>query len=402
MVVQMIKRMLLMTQQNKINNINVKVLILPLFCILAGCSTLSALNPFSKADTKNAPLPLVAINSTMAVKSIWKTSVGGAGVYAFNPVSVGAYVYAASENGNVFKLNANTGETVWKSNADMSLTAGVGADANSIAVAGSKGMLIVFDENGKKRWNVQASSEILSAPVITQGLVVVRSIDNHIAAYDVTTGERKWLVERPIPNLTLRINSGIAFNDQVTVVASPGGKLISLMTNNGGVRWEVSAADAKGATELERIVDVTGTPAIYGSNVCAATYQGKVGCFDLSTGASKWSKPISSEVGVAADERFVFSADNEGSIFAYAMSGGSTVWRNEKLGFRQLSAPISFGRAVVLGDRFGYLHFLSREDGSFIARTETDGSPILSAPIMVGQNLVVQTKSGTVVAFATE
>lgn len=394
-----------MAQKNKVSNMNLKLasfFVLPLFCVLAGCSTLSSLNPFSKPDPKTAPQPLVEFTATMSVKPVWKATVGNAGVYVFNPIGVGANIYAASENGNIVKLNANTGETVWKVNADTSLTAGVGADAQSIAVAGNKGMLLVFDENGKKRWNAQASSEILSSPVITQGLVIVRSIDNHVAAYDVMTGERKWIVERPIPNLTLRINSGIAFNDQMTIVASPGGKLVSLMTSNGGMRWEVAAADPKGATELERIVDTTGTPAIYGGNVCTATYQGKVGCYDLLTGTAKWSKPISSEVGVAADERFVFAADNEGNVFAYSMSGGSTVWRNEKLGLRQLSAPISFGRAVVLGDRFGYLHFLSREDGSFLARTETDGSPILSAPIMVGQHLVAQTKSGTIVAFATE
>jgi outer membrane protein assembly factor BamB len=376
--------------------------VVPFMFVMAGCSTLSSLNPFSKKDTKSEPMPLVQFSSTMSVKQLWKLSVGGSGNFVFSPISIGSNIYAASNDGNVYKINALSGQIVWKSNADMALTAGVGADSNSVAVAGNKGMLIVFDSNGKLRWKMQASSEILSSPVISQGLVIVRSIDNRIAAYDVETGVRKWLIERPIPNLTLRINSGIAINDQVAIVSSPGGKLLSLTVANGGMRWEVAAADPKGATELERIVDVTGTPAIANNNVCSATYQGKVGCFDLATGVSRWSKSISSEVGVAADERFVFAADSEGNVFGYSIGGGSTVWRNEKLGNRHLSAPTSYGRSVVLGDQFGYLHFLSREDGAFIARIETDGSPILSAPILADQNLVIQTKSGAIVAFATE
>lgn len=394
-----------MHQANKFGNRNLGAfcyLAIPLLLALTGCSTLSSLNPFSKADTKNAPLPLVQFTPSMSIKSAWKVSVGGAGNFVFSPISIGSNIYAASNDGNVYKINALSGQIIWKSNADMALTAGVGADANSVVVAGNKGMLIVFDSNGKLRWKVQASSEILSSPVISQGLVIVRSIDNRIAAYEVETGVRKWMVERPLPNLTLRINSGIALHDQVAIISAPGGKLLSLTAANGGIRWEVAAADPKGATELERIVDVTGTPAIVNNNVCSATYQGKVGCFDLATGASRWSKSISSEVGVAADERFVFAADSEGSVFGYSISGGSTVWRNEKLGNRQLSAPTSFGRSVVIGDRFGYLHFLSREDGAFIARVETDGSPILSAPILADQNLIVQTKSGAIVAFATE
>lgn len=378
------------------------VLTIPLLMVLSGCSTLSSMNPFSKNDEKNAPLPLVQFTPSMAMKVNWKSSVGNSGSYVFSPSVSGDFIFAASQDGSVIKLNANNGETIWKIDAKTKLTAGVGSDADSVAVAGEKGMLFVFDSSGKLRWKIQASSEILSSPVIANGLVIVKSIDNRIAAYEVESGARKWMVERPLPNLTLRIGSGIAINDQYALIASPGGKLASLTLSNGGMRWEVAVAEPKGATELERVVDVTGTPAIHGNSVCTATYQGKVGCFDLSNGASRWTKSISSEVGVAADERFVFAADNEGSVFGYAITGGTTIWRNEKLGNRQLSAPTSFGRSVVIGDRFGYLHFLSREDGAFLARMETDGSSILSAPLLAGNKIVVQTKTGAIIAFAME
>jgi outer membrane protein assembly factor BamB len=69
---------------------------------------------------------------------------------------------------------------------------------------------------------------------------------------------------------------------------------------------------------------------------------------------------------------------------------------------RRLSAPVSFGRAVAVGDGQGYIHFLSREDGAMLARVSTDGSAIVAAPIVAGSNVVFQTKSGQVVALATE
>lgn len=370
--------------------------------LLAGCSTLSSINPFAKTETKNIPAALQEIKSTMSIKSVWSVSVGTSGAYVLSPVQVDSTIYAAGADGTLAKINAANGQFLWRINAGKSLTAGVGADSTTVVVAAAKGVLMAFDADGKSRWSVQASSEILATPAVGHGLVIVRSIDNRIAAYDTLTGERKWAVDRPLPALTLRIVSGIALTDQLAIVALPGGKLVALALSNGGLRWEASAADPKGATELERIAEVPGTPAIAGQVVCTAAYQGRVACFDLVSGAVRWAKNLSSEVGVGLDERFVFAADNAGAISAYARDTGSSVWKNEKLANRRLSAPASFGRAVAVGDSFGYLHFLSREDGSFIGRVSTDGNQIFAAPFVAGSNLIVQTKLGTVVAFATE
>jgi len=370
--------------------------------LLSGCSTLSSLNPFTKEDTKNAPAPLQEFKQSMAVKSAWTVNLANAGDYVFSPAAVANDVYVAAADGSLAKINNANGQVTWKIKADLPLTAGVGANQKAVVVAAEKGVVFAFDTHGKLRWRAQASSEILSTPAVSDDFVLVHSIDNRISAFDINTGERKWTVERPLPVLTLRIVTGITIKDQLAIISSPGGKLIALALQNGGLRWEATAAEPKGATELERIVDMSGAPAVVGNNACASSYQGRVGCFDLTNGSAKWTKAISSEVGVAADERFAFAADNEGGVYAYALSGGATMWKNDKLTNRGLAAPMSFGRAVVIGDRLGYLHFLSREDGSFLARMPTDGSKIMSAPTLVGNNLVVQTKLGAVVAFATE
>ena len=379
-----------------------KLMVITSLLVVAGCSTLSSMNPFAKAETKNVPAALQQFKPSISIKSVWTTSVGSSGAFVFSPVQIENAVYAAAADGSLVKIDLVNGNVVWRINAGTSLTGGLGADGATIAVAGSKGMLMAFDHSGKLRWKMQASSEILNAPAVGFGVVVVRSIDNRIAAYDAMTGVRKWAVDRSLPALTLRLVSGIALTDQMAIAALPGGKLIALSLNNGGLRWESSAAEPKGATELERIADVSGMPVIVEQSVCTAAYQGRVNCFDLASGTARWSKNLSSEVGVSVDERFVFAADNVGAVSAFARETGSSVWKNDKLANRHLSAPASFGRAVVVGDAFGYLHFLSREDGSFIGRASTDGSQILAAPFVAGSNLIVQTKSGTVVAFAVE
>jgi outer membrane protein assembly factor BamB len=182
-------------------------------------------------------------------------------------------------------------------------------------------------------------------------------------------------------------------------VALPAGRLIALSLSNGAVRWEAAIAEPRGATELERVADVSGTPAIAGRDICAATYQGRIACADISNGTLRWSRELSAEVGAGIDERFVFAADERGNLLALTRDSGASQWRNTALSWRRLSAPVSFGRAVVVGDREGYLHFLSREEGSMIARIPTDGSAIKATPVVSGSSLIVQTQSGKLLAL---
>jgi GTP-binding protein len=59
---------------------------------------------------------------------------------------------------------------------------------------------------------------------------------------------------------------------------------------------------------------------------------------------------------------------------------GASLWKQDKLFLRRLTAPLPLRNLVVVGDARGIVHFLNRDDGSFVARLATDGSP-LRAPL---------------------
>lgn len=369
--------------------------------LLSGCSALSAINPFSsKASPKNPPAELSEFKPSLNVRTVWKSSVGKAGEYTFSPAITDNGVFAAGADGTLARIELSTGREVWRTNVGTALTAGVGSDGETVAVAGIDGVLLAFDGEGKQRWKAQMSSEVLSSPAVGQGLVIARSIDNRIVAFDAATGARKWTVQRTVPPLTLRTAPGIMIAGPLAYIALPGGRLVAVALVNGAVRWEAAVGDPRGATELERIADISGMPAVAGRDVCAVAYQGRVGCLDAPTGAGRWAKDFSSDVGISIDDRHVYAVNERGIVHAFTRDTGASVWRNDKLANRSLSAPIVFGKGVAVGDAQGYLHFLSREDGSFIARTETDGSRIAAAPVAVGGGVVVQTQSGSLFAFA--
>jgi outer membrane protein assembly factor BamB len=370
-----------------------------MLALMAGCSSL---NPFASKSKGNEPAKLVELKASMAVRTAWKLDIGKAQAYTFSPALAGNTVVVASADGSLARVDVNNGRPLWRIRASVPLTAGVATDGNLIVVGGAKGKLLAYDMNGKLLWQQQLSSEILSAPAVGQGVVVARSIDNHIVGLDAANGSKKWTVQRAEPPLTLRLAPGLVIAGKDVIVPQPGGKLSSFILATGAPRWEIEAAVAKGATELERVTDIGGTPVVFEGDVCAATYQGRVGCFDLASGSARWTRDLSSQVGVAVDQRFVFAADDKGALYAYNRDGGASAWKNDKLAYRNLSTPVSYGRAVAVGDYQGYVHFLAREDGKFLARLALDGSQVIGTPLVAGSNLIFQTQNGTVAAIAVE
>ncbi|MEQ5838840.1 outer membrane protein assembly factor BamB [Paraburkholderia acidicola] len=354
----------------------------------------------STKDERREPTPLTQFKSVLDVQLAWKSSVGKAGRYLFSPVAVGDSIYAAGTNGSVAKIDAKTGKDIWRTKVGSDLSAGVGSDGTLTAVGALKGGVYVLGPDGKLLWKSTVQGEIISPPLVGNGYVVVRTIDGQIAAFNAETGEQKWIYRNRAVPLNLRVSSGMTFAADVGVLAGfPGGSFAAINLQSGDAFWQTPVSYPKGVTEVERINDVTGAPTLVGAQTCAATFQGQLGCFDANSGRPVWEKPFSSTSGVAQDERAVVGGDDWSVVWAFDASNGSALWHTDKLKNREVSIPYLLGRAVVVGDYQGFVHFLSRDDGTFIARMKTDGSAITAPPVLAGDTLVVQTHDGDLYGF---
>ncbi|MEM5385347.1 outer membrane protein assembly factor BamB [Paraburkholderia phymatum] len=354
----------------------------------------------SSKDERRVPTPLTEFKPVLDVQQTWTASVGKAGRYMFSPVAVGDAVYAAGANGSVAKIDAKTGKDVWRTKLDGDLSAGVGTDGTLTAVGGLKGEVFVLDQNGKLSWKGTAPGEILSPPLVGNGLVVVRTVDGQITAFNAQTGEQKWNYRNRAVPLNLRVSSGMTFAGDAAVLAGfPGGQFAAINLQTGDAYWTTPVSYPKGVTEVERINDVTGPPTLVGAETCAVTFQGQLGCFDANSGRALWEKAFSSTSGLAQDDRVVVAGDDWAIVSAFDATTGQQLWRNDQLKSRDVSVPLLLGHAAVVGDYKGFVHFLSRDDGTFVARAKTDGSAITAAPVLAGDTLVVQTHDGDLYGF---
>lgn len=360
---------------------------------LAGCSL------FGSSKQPPAPLPAVAAGGPRIVAS-WSLSLGRPSGIGFAPVAIGDAVWAAAQDGTVAKVAIDTGRPVWRVQVGKPLSAGVGTDGTTTVVVARDGSLIALDEQGRTRWTAGVGGEVVTAPSVADGVVVLRTTDNRVLAYEADSGRRRWSFSRQNPPLVLRQSGGIAMIPGAAFVGMPGGRLVALALQNGAPRWDVPLSQPRGTTELERIADVVGVPLVIGRELCAATYQGRIGCVELATGSPAWLRDFSSAVGLDVDTRGVVAPDADDVVHAFDR-GGSPQWQNRAFARRRLSAPLIVGGAIALGDVEGNVLWLSRTDGTLQAVSRTDGKPIVAPPTAVGDTLVVQTSGGSLHAFRT-
>ncbi len=251
-------------------------------------------------------------------------------------------------------------------NVERILSGGVGSDGTLVAVGTFDGEVIALDaRSGEVRWRARVSSEVLSAPLVTGDLVIVRSADGRLFALDAKDGKRRWLYQRSSPPLSVRSPVGMVADRGQLLTGFAGGKLVSIALANGSVRWETTVALPRGATELERVTDVVGLPIVAEREVCAAAYQGRIGCFELANGNSLWSRELSSTVGLALDARYVFVSDDKGAVHALDRAGGATIWKQD-ISCRGKTAPSSAASPPTAA-RSGHCWFASKA-GSWCRR----------------------------------
>ncbi len=371
--------------------------------LLGGCSlmpSMDSLNPFASKGPRMAEL--TPIQASAELRQVWSYQIGKAGMAVFHPAVAGNSVYVAAADGSLARLDQ--GQPAWRINAGKPLSAGVGSDGVMVVVGTSEGEVLAFSaRDGSPLWQARVSSEVLAPPLVAGDLVVVRSGDNRVVAFD-GQGKRKWLYQRPTPTLFLRSTSPMVLADQFVLGGFPGGKLVALAGHNGAPVWEGAVATPKGATELDRVADVVAAPATGGALGCAVAFQGRVTCFDFSQGGSTlWSRELSSSAGLALDARGVYVSDDDSNLHALAVDTGASLWKQDRLLHRRLSAPLVLGRnRLVVGDVQGVVHLINRDDGDFAARFTTDGSPITAPPQLLGGQILVQTRQGGVYALEVQ
>lgn len=361
-------------------------------------SLLGACSLFSTKDARFEPAPLADYEAAVATQVRWSVSVGKGSGFGFIPAVVSGRAYAATPSGQLSQVDLETGRVLWSKNVARNLSAGVGADPTVVAVAAQDGSVLAFDNTGNELWKAQASSEINVPPAVGAGIVVVRSSDYRIQAFNARNGELIWSLQRPGPALALKTNIKMEIIDGLVVAGLPNGRLMLIDASTGAVQWEGVVSQSRGATDLERINDVVGAPLAVGPLLCGSSYQGRIVCFDLAQGGMPlWQQDYSTITGIATDGQFVFGSNQRDVVTAFSLGDGTVIWSQDGLLNRKLSGPAVINDQVAVGDYQGYVHFLSRSTGRLQGRVNIGSGAIVSPLVSTAYGVLAQSGNGNLV-----
>lgn len=369
---------------------------------LAGCSTISGWLG-DDVDLASDPAPLTEFAPSVDVPRLWSAGAGSGGEdigARQGPAIADSRVYAAAIEGGVRAFDLQTGAAIWHTPSDLRLSGGPGVGDGLVVVGDLDGAVLALDAaTGAERWRAQVPNEVIAAPAIGQGLVLVRSNDGRVSAFDAANGERRWFWIREMPSLTVRGYGAPVLGPGLVFVGNDDGTVTTLALNNGQVLWEQAVAQQEGRTELERMADIDGSPALDGTTLYASSYKNQTMAVDAPSGNPIWVRENggAGRIGVAADRIVV--ADNAGTVWALDKAGGSALWQQRALARRSLTGVAVQGDYAVVGDFEGYLHWLRLDNGELAARTATGGDALHSAPRVADGILVVQNVAGQISAY---
>ncbi len=258
-------------------------------------------------------------------KRLWLNPLGGKGG-ASTPALEGDRILVGSLTGDLYCLNASTGETVWNKTI----------------------------ENDPKWWGVASS------PLIQEGVVYVMSFSDgalHALSLD---GQELWNLS------TGQVSNYVSAAASGQRLYFPGGDpaLYCVDSVSKEVLWKVAVTS-----------QITATPTLGETEVFLVT-KDSIMALDAASGKQLWTAEINGSISspAASFGRIYVGSDDKpkGHISCFDARNGSMIWKTEVNGPVK-SSPLVLDRRVYFGT--------SSDDGAFYALDAGNGSVVWSYPV---------------------
>jgi len=320
-----------------------------------------------------------------------------------SPLVADGTVYVGSNDSRLYALDAETYEKEWHfyTGSMLSSMSGIFSSptvAEGTVLFGRDSLYAVDAEAGTQQWRFTTDGGVRSSPTVVGGTVYVGSKDNRVYALDADDGNERW-----------RFRTGSAVNSSPTVaggtvyVGSRDDNVYALDAHRGVEHWRFDAGG-----------DVFSSPTVTNGQVVFGTFAGDVYALDAKTGDQQWrvstGDSVKSSATVLDDTVFIGSFD--GAMYALDLETGEERWHFDT-GRGVFSSPTVVDGMVVFGSDDGHVYALdagvrgSSEDSRVRLRTlghhEDSGyvadisSPSLAvsllgtnAPVEVGRELTLR------------
>lgn len=400
-------------QTSKAKKFRTLPILLTCLPLLSGCAGLDAGRDmisglsdaiFGEDDSADPPAALTEYTAEVQIDVLWKASVGDGADKQFLkliPALQSDRIYTADRKGKLQARSTTDGDLIWETDSELAFSAGPGIGRQVLVMGCTSGEVIAYDiATGEQKWLAHVPSEVQAVPVIAKGVVIIRTTDGKIIALREQDGSEIWLAESSVPALSIRGAGAPIVIDDTVIIGSANGKMQALQLSDGKSMWEATIAMPTGRSEVERLVDLDVDPLNARGAIYVSSFNGGTSSVSEVDGDVIWrNQDISSYTGISADYRYLYISDTKSEVSQLDQRNGASLWKQKDLHNRQLTAAIAYDNYVVVGDFEGYVHWLSTSDGRLLGRTQITSSPIEAKPVVVDSTVYIYAKDGTLAAL---
>lgn len=334
---------------------------------------------------------LAAGNLPDALKLAWKFNTGGEILSA--PVVAGDVVFVASLDKHLYALTLQTGTEIWRFEADDELEAAplfcdgrvyIGsANGTFYALNATTGKVLwTFDEAGK----ITASANIARSGESGKTLIVFGSHDNNLYGLD-TAG--KTVLTAEADNY---INGAVAVADNTAFFGSCDANV-----------YMVPLGQPTAAETIDAGSYVAANPVITGGVVYAGNYDGRFFAADIATRKILWQYDETEDAffsSPAVNDSVVVVGCRNGKLYCFDKTSGDVKWTFAATDNFD-SSPVICGDKVIVGNDDGRVYLIDLTTGTEIF-AYTLGSPVAGSAAIAKNHILIGCANGTLYAFTAK
>lgn len=340
---------------------------------------------------------------------------GWTGQPAISVEANGTFVYIASLDGHVYKLDFDTGQEILKSEANYNIIKSSPAVTDKFLIFGSwDNSVHILDKQTFELLHAEeaiytpsASYDFDSSPVVEEEHFYIGGEDGYIRKISLQPPfQRIWVYPDSTPQSEfiykesqkpyVGIESTVAIAGDKLIAGTGSGKIVILNKHNGGLLAEFESGDD---TDSSPVVDLADSSFFIGVEKDFTENPGGLHKISFS-GDSIWFCPTG-RLGVFStaaidSNRIVFTGD-DGYLYSLNKKSGELQWKTRLLD-GSWSSPILIKSRILAADYAGYLYGIEAENGKILWKKKL-GNYIVATPVLWQGTILVGTRDGFVYAL---
>ena len=271
------------------------------------------------------------------------TSFAAADTIEAPAVSDGAYVYAVSYDGRVYKLHHRSLREVWRFQTGYHVSAKVVKSGSLLFVGSGDGYVYALnDADGKEVWRYKTGDMVTRAGVLYREVVLFGGADGYLYALDQKQGQVKWRID-----LGASVCADLLRMEDMLFVSTIENKLLVIDLEKREIRYAVRLPHRLSATPIYRNGKLYG--ADQGGSIFALDVEKGVFVWQIQTLLGTLEDPVLSD-----DTLWVSSMDH--TLYAVDTVSGKIV--RERMFRDALGAIGAVESLIAVGLRSAEVRFL--------------------------------------------